>query len=279
VIESARIVAHGKIKTSIAAIKKNIAFWNDLHHLGLTELRAHVNAAIWSIANCIITLREIDAQVVEIHLIVAHHQSDYRWVYGLQPDQAARESWNRIVQLIPRESWDKPMQLLGQPIAQIRSDIAELTGPSTRSELARLVRVSEIAQAQYGKDAEGRATPEAIRQVEEQIAQAEQFKREQELLPDLTSEQLADAFLQMSPEPKTKKVKRVRRQTQAKATKDDQDNVNPKRKTTEAIWRMDWQLIEPLFKQREKIGVIARQLHMTREHVSDVIQWATAKPK
>jgi hypothetical protein len=146
------------------------------------------------------------------------------------------------------------------------------------SELTWLVRVSEIAQKQYGIDSDGRATPEAIAKVRTQIAQAETFKCEQDALVDLSPELLANLFLQAIPESKNA-VKRVRRRTQTKQAKDDNDSVRPKRKTTEAEWRRDWKLIEPLFNQRKKIGVIADELRMARERVSAIIAWMTAKPK
>lgn len=211
-IEPARIVTSCKIKTDVNTVKKNINFWNDLHRLGLTELREKASAATWHLANCVVAVREIEVSVTEITLLVARRQAGYQWVYGLQPEDAAHTSWNRLVQLMPREMWDTPYRLLEPPMVQIRSDIAYLVEHKQMSELARLVRISESAQTQFGLDASGRVTDEATAQVHKQIAQAETFKREQDAIPDLTPAQLVDVFWQIIPANKPP-GKRVRRRT------------------------------------------------------------------
>lgn len=196
-IELARIAASIKIKASVKTIKNNIHDWNEQHQLGLTDLRERASAATWHLANCILAVRKLEADETEIILAVAHRQSTYRWVLGLQPEDVARESWNRIVHLLPREIWLAPCTLLEHPLPQFQDDIASLAEASQMSELARLVRISESAQAQYGVDESGQATPGAIEQIHKQIAQAQAFKHEQEALQDLTPAQLADMFWQM----------------------------------------------------------------------------------
>lgn len=196
-IEPARIAASGKLKTNVKIVKNNIHAWNEQHRLGLTDLREKATAATWHLANCILAVRKLEADETEIMLLVAHRQADYRWVLGLQPEDSARATWNRIMQLLPREVWLTPYRLLDRPLPQIRNDIAGLAEAIQMSELARLVRISESAQAQYGIDELGRATPGAIDQVHKQIAQAKEFKHDQDALQDLTPAQLADRFWQM----------------------------------------------------------------------------------
>lgn len=196
-IQPARIAARGKLKASVKVIKHDIHAWNEQHKLGLTDLRERANAATWHLANCIIAVRKLEADETEIALLVARRQSNYRWVLGLQPEDAARDSWNRIVQLLPREMWLIPGCLLDHPLPQFGDDIAALAEASQMSELARLVRISESAQAQYGIDESGQATPGAIEQIHKQIAQAKEFKREQDAIQDLAPAQLADRFWQM----------------------------------------------------------------------------------
>ena len=196
-IEPARIAVSGKLKTNVKTVKHNIHDWNEQHQLGLTDLHERANAATWHLANCIITVRKLETDETEITLAVAHRQSDYRWVLGLQPEDAARESWNRIMRLMPREMWITPWYLLERPQAQFRQDIVYLAEASQMSVLTRLVHIAEAAQAQYGVDESGRATPGAIDQIHKQIAQAQAFKREQETIQDLTPAHLADMFWQM----------------------------------------------------------------------------------
>jgi hypothetical protein len=59
VIEPARIFASGKIKTDFTTVKNNVAFWNDLHHLGLQKIRERSNAANWTIGNSVMAVREV----------------------------------------------------------------------------------------------------------------------------------------------------------------------------------------------------------------------------
>ena len=287
-IEPARIVTSGKIKTDVNTVKKNINFWNDLHRLGLTEVHEKASAATWHLANCVVAVREFEASVTEILLLVARRQTDYRWVYGLQPEETARESWNQVLLLMPRELWDKPYHPLEHPLAQIRSDIAILAESYQKmSELARLVRVNESAQAQYGVDQSGRATPEAITDVHKQIAQAEIFKREQDTLPGLAPEQLAENFLKLI-RPRQQTPRRTRRQltsppelppVEQGQAPSAATSAQPKRKTTEAKWRRDWKHIEPLFNQGTEIAVIAKTLGFSRDRVSRIVAWANTKPK
>jgi len=197
VIEPARIAASGKLKIAVKTVKNNIHDWNEQHQLGLTDLREKASVATWHLANCVVAVRKLEDDVTEIMLLVAHRQSDYRWVLGLQPEDLARESWNRMMRLFPREMWITPYRLLDCPLPQIRNDIVGLVEATQISEVARLVRISESAQAQFGSDESGRASDAAIAQVHKQIAQAKEFKREQEAIQDVTPAQLAHVFWQM----------------------------------------------------------------------------------
>lgn len=196
-IEPARTAASVKFKINVKAVKNHIHDWNEQHQLGLTDLRERAYAATWQFANCVIVVNKLETQVTEIMLLVARRQSNYRWVMGFQPEDSARETWNRIMQLMPREIWITPYRLLDRPWVQIRDDIAYLAEPRQMSEIARLVMISEAAQARSGVDALGRAHDWAIDRVHKEIAEAQAFKREQDALRDLTPSQLADAFWHM----------------------------------------------------------------------------------
>jgi len=198
VIEPARIAASGKLKTNVKIVKNNIDAWNEQHQLGLTDLREKASAATWHLVNCVVAVRKLEDDTTEILLVVARRQSAYRWDLGFYPEDSARASWNRILQLLPREMWATPMLLLDSACSRFFRGIAELAESDPRmSELARLVRISECAQVQYGVDASGRATAGAIAFVHKQIAQAKEFKREQDALADLTPEELANRFWQV----------------------------------------------------------------------------------
>jgi len=198
VIEPARIAASGKLKINIKTVKNNIHTWNEQHQLGLTDLREKASAATWHLVNCVVAVRKLEDDTTEILLVVARRQSAYRWDLGFYPEDSARVNWNRILQLLPREMWVIPMLLLDSACSRFFRGIAELAESHPRmSELARLVRISECAQVQYGVDASGRATAGAIAFVHKQIAQAKEFKREQDALADLTPEELANRFWQV----------------------------------------------------------------------------------
>lgn len=162
---------------------------------------------------------------------------------------------------------------------RIRSDIAELAAAGRMGELSRVVHIDEIAATQYGKDASGRVSMEAIQKTEDQIARARTFKREQEKLQDLSPGRLSGDFLKMARTGQPLR-QRTRRRTKASRIKAAKENVNPKRKTTEAKWRRDWKLIAPLFNDEGlKITVIATKLGMTRDRVTRIINWANAQHK
>ena len=69
------------------------------------------------------------------------------------------------------------------------------------SEFARLVCIGEMAEARIGKETYRRDPSTAVRKIENQIAQAKEFKRKQDALSELTPEHLADAFLELVPHP------------------------------------------------------------------------------
>ncbi len=196
-IERARIVTSGKIKTSLSAVKDNISFWNDLHQLGLTWLGEKPSAAAWAIANCIIAVRESGENRAEIHLLVARRQADYQWFYGLQPEETARECWNQIFQLVPREMWDTTSQQIYRPLPKIGMDIAGLAAQQPISEFAWLARIGEIAEERYGKSQSQQESSAKMDKIRELLAQAEAFKREQHALEELAPDQLAEEFLKM----------------------------------------------------------------------------------
>lgn len=277
-IEPRRIVTSGKIKISVSSAKDDINFWNDFHQLGLAAFSEKPNAAIWTVANCVLALRGLEPNLTELHLLVARRHAGYQWFYGLQPEEAARECWNRIFQLMPREMLDATYHQLPAPMPQIRSDIAEFASARRMSELSRVVHIDQIAAAQYGKDPSGRVSSEAIDKVEEQIANAQKFKREQEKIEDLSPERLADDFLKMAHTTQPPH-QQARRKTKARRPKPREENVNPKRKTTEAKWRRDWKLIAPHFNNGVEIAVIAKRLGMSRDRVSRIVRWANAEHK
>ncbi len=273
-IEPARIATSGKIKISVRAVKDNINFWNDLHQLALAGFREKPNAAVWTIANCVLALRGLEPNVTELHLLVARRHGGYQWFYGLQSEEAARECWNRIFQLMPREMLDPSYYQLSPPMRRIRLDLANLVVAGPIGELFRLVRIDEIAVSQYGKDSSGRVSAEARQKVEEQIANAQKFKREQEELQDISPERVADDFLKIAPTTQLLH-QQARRKTKARRHR-PRENVNPKRKTTEAKWRRDWKLIAPHFNNGVEIAVIAKRLGMSRDRVSRIVRWANA---
>ncbi len=225
-----------------------------------------------------LAVRRVEPNVTEIHLLVARRQADYRWFYGLHPEEAARECWNRIFQLMPRDMLDATYHQLSRPTPQIAFDIAEFLDADGISELAKIVRVHEIAAAHHGKDPSGGVSAEATKKAEEQIAHAQKFKREQDNLQDLWAERLADDFLKMAPTTQPQHQP-TRRKTKTRRPKPKEENVNPKRKTTEAKWRRDWKLISPHFNDGVEIAVIADLLGMSRDRVSRIINWVNAQPK
>lgn len=193
-IEPARIVTIGKIKTSIDVVKNNIGFWNDLHHLGLSGFREKAIAATWNIANAVIAIRELEANVTEIYLLIARRQAHYQWFYGYQPDAAARESWNRLVILWPCEIVDTTYRTLDILSPQVRPDIEEFAWREGLSEYYVAATIGDTIEARYGKPKDNQALNFYRIKIQEEIAQSKFFKRDQDALQDLTSNQLADLF-------------------------------------------------------------------------------------
>ena len=193
-IEPVRIVAIGKIKTTIDTVKNNIRFWNDLHHLGLSEFREKAIAATWNIANAVIAIRELEANVTEIYLLVARRQVHYQWFYGFQPDAAARASWNRLVILWPREIVDTTYRPLDILSPHVRPDIEEFAWREGMSEYYVAATLGDAIEARYGKPKDNQSLNLYRIKIQEEIEQAKVFKREQDALQDLTPNQLADLF-------------------------------------------------------------------------------------
>lgn len=197
-IESARIAATGKIKTNVSTVKDNISFWNELHHLGLSEFCQASKGATWTIGNAVLAAHGLEANATEMHLLVAHRQTGYQWFYGLQPEEPVRNCWNRILQLLPREFWGDGCQLLGPPLPQVNLELVPLAISNAMSEMARLVRTGEIAESWYGK-ADPIAHHAHMQKIEEEIAAAQRIKLEQGAIADLTPGELAHRFLALLP--------------------------------------------------------------------------------
>lgn len=189
----------GKIKTSIDAVKQNIAFWNDLYHLGLSNLRAGSSAATWTIANSVIAVRETDSQTSEIYLLVAHRSADYRWFYGLQPEAIVRDCWNRLVQLWPRDIADVSYQQIPRPLPRVSLDIEEFAWRENLSEYYLAARIGHVIDERYDHPKDAARLAEYKRKIQNEIERAKAFKREQDALADLTPDQLAERFLDLVP--------------------------------------------------------------------------------
>lgn len=198
-IEPARIAASGKIKTNVSAVKQNIVFWNDLHRLGLTELREKTRAATWTIANSVMAVRETDSQTSEIYLLVAYRSSDYRWFYGLQPEALARDCWNRLVQFWSQDVLDVSYRQIHRPLPTVSLDIQEFAWRENLSEYYLAARIGHVIDERYDHPKDAARLAESKRKIQNEIEQAKAFKREQDVLADLTPDQLAERFLDLVP--------------------------------------------------------------------------------
>jgi hypothetical protein len=199
VIEPARIVASGKIKTGFASVKNNIAFWNDLHHLGLNHIRERSNGATWTVGNSVMAVRGSGDQTSEIHLLVAHRSSDYRWFYGLQPDAIVYDCWNRFVQFWSYDLLDTSYRRIYRPLAKVSLDIQELAWRDDVSEYYVAARIGHVIDERYDHPKNANQLAEYRRKIQNEIEQAKAFKREQDALADLTPDQLAESFLNLVP--------------------------------------------------------------------------------
>lgn len=200
--EPARIVTSGKIKATIDTVKENIKFWNDLHHLGLGGYAGKSNAAAWTIANCVIAVRESADNLTEIFLLVARRQSDYMWTVGLYPDVQVQECWNQLFRLFPREMRGEGYQLIEPGYRKVSWKIELLARIDTPPRQALVAQVEERLMEKYRALERQRNFALEMDKLQEEIEQARAFKHDQEALEDLAPEQLAATFLQMIPEPR-----------------------------------------------------------------------------
>jgi len=199
VIEPVRIVTSGKIKIDISAVKQNIIFWNDLYHLGLSKIRERSNAATWTIANSVVAAREADSQTSEIYLLVAFRSADYRWFYGLHPEAAVRDCWNRLVQLWPRDLLDVSYRQIHHPLPKVSLDIQDLAWREDLGEYSVAARIGYVIDERYNRPKDAARLADYKQKIQNEIAQAKAFKREQNALADLTPDQLAERFLDLVP--------------------------------------------------------------------------------
>lgn len=280
-IESARIAATGKIKTNLSTVKDNIKFWNELHHLGLSEFCQASNGVTWAIANAVLAIRAVEANVTEMHLLVAHRQTGYQWFYGRQPEESARDSWNQILLLLPREFCGDGCQLLWPPLPQVNLELVPLATSTAMSEMARLAHISELAEAWYGK-ADPIAHHAHMQKIEEEIAAAQRFKREQETIADLMPGELAHRFFALLPPTAAAMpsaghpVLQEQPQTESAhgAPPAEQVQTPTKRKGGPGRNKMEYEeLIYRLAKAQEAIEMKAAAPDMTWKEIAKEIRW------
>lgn len=201
-IEPARIIVHGKIKASMDAVKDNIKFWNDLHQLGLENYKGKVNAATWTIANCVIAAREATSDLTELLLLVARRQPEYKWVIGMYPETLAQECWNRLLRLFWQADRSDAFQLVEPSHLHVSREVELLTRIAKPPRQLLIDQVEKRLRARYSESERARHFAHEMEALEAEVEKARAFQRDQEALPDLAPEQLAAAFLQMIPKPR-----------------------------------------------------------------------------
>ena len=199
VIEQVRLIASGQVKANLSRVKQNLDFWNDIHHLELGSLRATDHTAVWSIANCIIAAREMTDELTEL-LLIAATRTSHDWVFGFQPEEAARSCWNSLFLLWPRDLVAESYKQVGLPMLRFPLDIAGWAQSELEpSEFHLLGKIGSQLDERFGPAESARFLPDEIRKFREQIEIARAFKREMEATQDVTSVQLADRFFDLVP--------------------------------------------------------------------------------